>query len=98
MAVQLTFVRLLSKEATQTLTFHCRNSVAYKDESAGNLKKAAILKGADGVDLRAYGNNRMKYTVTEDSCSVRCFALFVCFPFMTNDTNIQLAYALSTAP
>lgn len=68
-AVQLTFMRLLSKEASQTLTFHCRNSVAYKDESAGNLKKAAILKGADGVDIRAYGNNRMKYTVSEDSCS-----------------------------
>lgn len=78
-SVQLTFVRLLSKEASQRITFHCRNSVAYRDDKAGNLKKAAILKAADGTDLRAYGNSRTKYTVTEDGCSVSCLGYLFLF-------------------
>lgn len=64
------FLRLNSKEAAQTLTYHCKNSVAYKDEKSSNLKKAAILKSADGMEIKAHGNNRLKYTVHEDSCSV----------------------------
>ncbi|KPP63570.1 hypothetical protein Z043_118163 [Scleropages formosus] len=67
--VQMTFVRLLSKEASQTITFHCKNSVAYKDENAGNLKKAIILKAANDLELKAEGNSRFRYTVTEDGCS-----------------------------
>lgn len=68
--VQMTFIRLLSKEASQTLTYHCKNSVGYKDEQNGNLKKAVILKGSNDLELKAEGNNRFRYTVVEDSCSV----------------------------
>lgn len=68
--VQMTFIRLLSKEASQTITYHCKNTVGYKDESTGNLKKAVILKGSNDVELKAEGNNRFRYTVVEDSCSV----------------------------
>lgn len=71
MAVQLRLLRLLSKEAVQTLTYHCKNSVAYMDDTSSNLNKAAVLKAADGTDIKAHGNNRLKYTVTEDGCSVR---------------------------
>lgn len=67
--VQMTFIRLLSKEASQTITYHCKNSVAYKDQK-GNLKKAVILKGANDLELKAEGNSRFRYTVLEDSCSV----------------------------
>lgn len=66
----MTFIRLLSKEASQTITYHCKNSVAYKDEKTGNLKKAVVLKGSNDLELKAEGNNRFRYTVMEDSCSV----------------------------
>lgn len=67
--VQMTFIRLLSKEASQTITYHCKNSVGYKDEKTGNYKKAVILKGSNDLELKAEGNNRFRYTVVEDSCS-----------------------------
>jgi len=63
------FIRLLSKEASQTIIYHCKNSVGYKDEKTGNLKKAVILKGSNDLELKAEGNNRFRYTVVEDSCS-----------------------------
>lgn len=69
----MTFIRLLSKEASQTITYHCKNSVAYKDEKMGNLKKAVILKGSNDLELKAEGNNRFRYTVVEDSCSVSSY-------------------------
>lgn len=66
----MTFIRLLSKEASQTITYHCKNSVAYKDEKTGTLKKALILKGSNDLELKAEGNNRFRYTVVEDRCTV----------------------------
>lgn len=68
-AVQMKLLQLLSKEAHQTITYHCRNSVAYKDEKTTNLKKALVLKGSNGQELRALGNNRLRYTVMEDGCT-----------------------------
>lgn len=67
-AVQLKLLQLLSREAHQNITYHCRNSVAYKD-SKGNLKKALILRGSNGQELRAQGVNRLRYSVIEDGCS-----------------------------
>lgn len=79
----MTFIRLLSKEASQTITYHCRNSVGYKDEKMGNFKKAVVLKAANDLDLKAEGNNRFRYTVLEDSCSVSCntfrfYSIYAC--------------------
>lgn len=68
-AVQLKLLQLLSKESHQSITYHCRNSVAYKDEKTTNLKKALVLRGSNGQELRAQGNIRLRYTVTEDGCS-----------------------------
>lgn len=67
--VQMTFIRLLSKEASQTITYHCKNSVGYKDGKTGNLKKAVLLKGSNDLELKAEGNNRFRYTVVEDTCT-----------------------------
>lgn len=76
--VQMTFIRLLSKEASQTITYHCKNTVGYKDESSGNLKKAVILKAANDLELKAEGNNRFRYTVLEDNCSVSTLQNIFC--------------------
>lgn len=40
------------------------------DDKTGNLKKAVILKGSNDLELKAEGNNRFRYTVVGDSCTV----------------------------
>lgn len=68
---QMTFLRLLSKEASQNITYLCKNSVGYMDDQTKNLKKAVVLKGANDLEIKAEGNSRFRYTVLHDSCSVR---------------------------
>ncbi|KFP30180.1 Collagen alpha-1(I) chain, partial [Colius striatus] len=63
-AIQLTFLRLMSTEASQNITYHCKNSVAYMDQDTGNLKKALLLQGANEIEIRAEGNSRFTYGVT----------------------------------
>lgn len=69
-AIQLTFLRLMSTEASQNITYHCKNSIAYLDEAAGNLKKALLIQGSNDVEIRAEGNSRFTYTVLKDGCTV----------------------------
>lgn len=40
------------------------------DDQSKNLKKAVILKGSNDLEIKAEGNNRFRYTVLQDSCSV----------------------------
>lgn len=68
-AIQVTFLRLMSSEATQNITYHCKNSIAYMDEEAGNLKKAVLLQGSNEIEIRAEGNSRFTYSVSEDGCT-----------------------------
>ncbi|CDQ81636.1 unnamed protein product [Oncorhynchus mykiss] len=67
--IQLTFMRLMSNEASQNVTYHCKNSVAYMDKGTGNLKKALLLQGSNEIEIRAEGNSRFTYTVSEDGCT-----------------------------
>eukprot|EP00061_Rhincodon_typus_P018296 g47410.t1 len=73
--IQTTFLRLLSKEASQNITYHCKNSIAYMDDQTGNLKKALILKSANDIEIKAEGSNRFKYTVLEDGCTAYLLTL-----------------------
>lgn len=70
MATQLAFMRLLSNQASQNITYHCRNSVAYMDAESGSLNKAVVLAGSNDVELRAEGNSRFTFSVVEDGCTV----------------------------
>lgn len=67
-SVQMNFLRLLSTEASQNVTYHCKNSIAYMDQASGNLKKALLLGGSNEVEIRAEGNSRFTYSVLEDGC------------------------------
>lgn len=67
--IQLTFLRLMATEASQNITYHCKNSVAYMDQETGNLKKALLLQGSNEIEIRAEGNSRFTYSVTEDGCT-----------------------------
>lgn len=70
MATQLAFMRLLANHASQNITYHCKNSIAYMDEETGSLNKAVMLQGSNDVELVAEGNSRFTYTVLVDGCSV----------------------------
>lgn len=65
----------MSTEASQNITYHCKNSVAYMDQQTGNLKKALLLQGSNEIEIRAEGNSRFTYGVTEDGCTVSSWAL-----------------------
>ncbi|KAJ8264578.1 hypothetical protein GJAV_G00150910 [Gymnothorax javanicus] len=67
--IQLTFLRLMANEATQNITYHCKNSIAYMDQQTGNLKKALLLQGSNDIEIRAEGNSRFTYSVSEDGCT-----------------------------
>lgn len=68
--IQMTFMRLMSNQASQNITYHCKNSIAYMDSTTGNLKKALLLQGSNDVEIRAEGNSRFTYSVSEDGCTV----------------------------
>jgi len=67
--IQMSFMRLMSNQASQNITYHCKNSIAYMDATTGNLKKALLLQGSNDVEIRAEGNSRFTYSVSEDGCS-----------------------------
>lgn len=83
-SIQMNFLRLLSSEASQSITYHCKNSVAYMDEATGNLKKALLLQGSNDVEIRAEGNSRFTYGVLEDGCKVRFTSSYTSREFLTN--------------
>lgn len=68
--IQMTFLRLLSTEGSQNITYHCKNSIAYMDEASGNLKKALLIQGSNDVEIRAEGNSRFTYSALQDGCTV----------------------------
>jgi len=64
---QITFLRLLSTQARQTVTYHCNNSVAYFDKANRDYAQALKLLGSNGVEFTAEGSET--YTVIEDGCA-----------------------------
>merc|ERR1711937_675841 len=63
----ITFLRLLSTQARQTVTYHCNNSVAYFDKANRDYAQALKLLGSNGVEFTAEGAE--PYTVIEDGCA-----------------------------
>jgi len=68
--VQLTFLQLLSSGATQNITFHCRNTVAYFDKKQKTFAKAAIFRTYNDLELVAKKSSKFKYDVASDNCKV----------------------------
>jgi collagen type I/II/III/V/XI/XXIV/XXVII alpha len=63
---QVTFLRLLSTTARQTVTYHCKNSVAAFDKANRDYAKALKLLGSNGVEFSAQGSET--YEIIEDGC------------------------------
>lgn len=68
--VQMAFLRMLSSRASQNITYHCKNSIAYMDQASGNVKKALKLMSSTESEFKAEGNSKFTYTVLEDGCTV----------------------------
>lgn len=67
--VQLGFLRLLSVQARQNLTYHCHRSVAWADQSAeNNYQRALHFLGANDEELSYETNPYIKAVI--DGCSV----------------------------
>ena len=86
--IQMTFLRLMSTEASQNITYHCKNSIAYMDASTSNLKKAVHLGGSNEIEIRAEGNSRFTYSVLEDGCTVRKLSINNFMPILI--INLQI--------
>lgn len=71
--VQLTFLRLLSKEVLQNVTYTCINSVAWYDEADKSFKNAIKLLGANDDEFTAGSPINNEPVVDLDGCKVTIF-------------------------
>lgn len=51
--IQLSFLQMLSSEASQNVTYHCRNSVAFWDAEKRSHRRALRLMSHNDLELRA---------------------------------------------
>lgn len=79
--VQMTFLRLLSKEAHQNMTYTCINSVAWYDNEARNYDNSIKLMGANDDEFSAVNN---KPNVDIDGCKRRRSESKTVFNIVTN--------------
>lgn len=68
-AIQLTFLRLMSTEASQNITYHCKNSVAYMDQQTGNPQEGPAPPGLQR-DRDPAEAQPLTYSATYDGCTV----------------------------
>lgn len=65
---QLQFLQLLSSEASQELTYHCKNSIAVYDASRRSLRSAMQIMTSSDTELKARGNKKLRYRIIHDGC------------------------------
>jgi collagen type II alpha len=68
---QISFLQMLSSKASQTVTYHCFNSVAYHHDRKQHHRKAIALQSWNDLELRQRG--KFKYEVLSDECQVIMF-------------------------
>ena len=72
--VQLGFLRLLSVQARQSITYHCHRSVAWADRSNKNSYSRALrLQGANDEELSYESYPYIKALVDGCSVSAPCY-------------------------
>ena len=69
-SIQLNFLQLLSENAYQNVTYHCRNSVAYYDNAEKTFDKAVKFQSHNDVELVAQRPTKLRYSVKLDECQV----------------------------
>lgn len=86
--VQLKFLQLLSTDAVQNITYHCKNSIAYYDRKTKTHERAATFMTSNDLELVADKPIKARYTVLKDECQYgkRSWAETV-FEFKTGKTQ-----------
>jgi len=69
--VQLVFLQLLSAQAHQNVTYHCKNSAAYYDAQTSSYDSAVLFEAANDLELSANGGKRRGYDVKLDECQYK---------------------------
>ena len=73
---QIGFLQLLSTSASQNITYHCKNSVAYFDSEHKSYRKGLKLLSWNDAEILPRSNNpRLQYEVGEDECRVSITSL-----------------------
>lgn len=67
---QLTHLQMLSTHATQNVTYHCKNSIAYYDEERKNYRRSLKLLAWNDAELTAKNSPHLRYDVINDGCQV----------------------------
>lgn len=75
--VQIKFLQSLHDKAEQEITFHCKNSVAYRDAQSKSKDRAILLTTFNGDWLGANNKKKFRYKVTEDGCQVTA-SIYMC--------------------
>jgi len=65
---QMSFLQLLSARASQNITYHCSNSVAYMNPR-GTARKSAWLMSWNDLEIKSGG--KFRYSVPVDECRER---------------------------
>lgn len=68
---QMGFLQLHSSHATQKVTFHCKNTVAYYDAAQKHHKRGLKMMTWNDNELTPKGPQRLRYEVSEDGCQHR---------------------------
>lgn len=68
---QLGLLQLLSKHASQNITFYCKNTVAVYDEETQSFNKGMKMLLWNDAELTANGPKRLRYSTVIDECKVR---------------------------
>lgn len=67
---QISFLQLLSSNAEQNITYHCKNSVGYFDTERRTYRRGLKLLGWNDLELTPRGNQRSRYEMIVDECRV----------------------------
>ena len=89
-STQMTFLRLLSDRAKQTITYHCKNSVAWYNEESQDYEHSIKLMGDNGIELHASSSNKFKPRIVRDDCRVCSVLLIYSFSFLIRTFNISV--------
>lgn len=63
-------MQLLSAQARQNITYHCKNTVAYYDDKKRTYRKGLKLLAWNDVELTPRGNHKLRFEAVEDECKV----------------------------
>ena len=91
--VQIKFLQSLHDKVEQEITYHCKNTVAYRDAQTKSKDNALMFMTFNGDWLSANSKKKFRYKVKDDDCQVGRMVLFlqklsipenlsfICFPF-----------------